>query len=60
MPPLPHAYQGRDAIGAFLPGREERRGTPVRLAPTLANDQPPTSVSFPQFDLPQALRNERP
>ena len=30
MPPLPHAYQGRDAIGAFLRGSEERRGAPLR------------------------------
>jgi RNA polymerase sigma-70 factor (ECF subfamily) len=40
MPPLPHAYQGRDAIGAFLRGAEERRGAPMRLAPTRANAQP--------------------
>ena len=29
MPPLPHAYQGRDAIGAFLRGAEVRRGAPM-------------------------------
>ena len=40
MPPLPHAYQGRDAIGAFLRGAEERRGAPMRLVPTRANTQP--------------------
>ena len=40
MPPLPHAYQGRDAIGAFLRGAEERRGAPMRLIPTRANSQP--------------------
>jgi RNA polymerase sigma-70 factor (ECF subfamily) len=40
MPPLPHAYQGRDAISAFLRGAEERRGTPLRLMPTRANGQP--------------------
>jgi RNA polymerase sigma-70 factor (TIGR02960 family) len=40
MPPLPHAYQGRDAIGAFLRGAEERRGAPLRLVPTRANTQP--------------------
>jgi RNA polymerase sigma-70 factor (ECF subfamily) len=40
MPPLPHAYQGRNAIGAFLRGAEERRGAPMRLVPTRANTQP--------------------
>ena len=40
MPPLPHAYQGRDAIGAFLRAGEERRGAPLRLRPTRANAQP--------------------
>jgi RNA polymerase sigma-70 factor (TIGR02960 family) len=40
MPPLPHAYQGRDAIGAFLRGAEERRGVPLRLVPARANTQP--------------------
>lgn len=40
MPPLPHAYQGRDAIGAFLRGSAERRGAPLRLVATRANTQP--------------------
>jgi RNA polymerase sigma-70 factor (TIGR02960 family) len=40
MPPLPHAYQGRDAIGAFLRGAEERRGAPMRLVATRANTHP--------------------
>ncbi len=40
MPPLPHAYQGRSAIGAFLRGAEERRGAPMRLVATGANGQP--------------------
>jgi RNA polymerase sigma-70 factor, ECF subfamily len=40
MPPLPHAYQGPDAIRAFLRGAEERRGAPMRLVPTRANTQP--------------------
>jgi RNA polymerase sigma factor (sigma-70 family) len=40
MPPLPHAYQGRDAISSFLRGAEERRGAPMRLALTRANGQP--------------------
>jgi hypothetical protein len=34
MPPLPHAYLGRDAIGAFLRGAEDRRGVSTRLVPT--------------------------
>jgi RNA polymerase sigma-70 factor (TIGR02960 family) len=40
MPPLPHAYQGRDAIGAFLRSSGERRGAPMRLVATRANTQP--------------------
>ena len=40
MPPLPHAYQGPDAIGAFLRDGEKRRGAPLRLRPTRANTQP--------------------
>jgi RNA polymerase sigma-70 factor (ECF subfamily) len=40
MPPLPHAYQGRGAIAAFLRGAEERRGATMRLVPTRANTQP--------------------
>jgi RNA polymerase sigma-70 factor (ECF subfamily) len=40
MPPLPHAYQGGAAIGAFLRGANERRGAPMRLVPTRANTQP--------------------
>lgn len=40
MPPLPHAYQGRSAISAFLRGAEERRGAPMRLVATRANAQP--------------------
>lgn len=40
MPPLPHMYQGTDAIGSFLRGAEERRGAPLRLVATRANGQP--------------------
>ena len=47
MPPLPHAYQGRDAIGAFLRGAEERRGAPLRLVPTRANAQPAFGCYLP-------------
>ena len=40
MPPLPHAYQGHEAISAFLRGSAERRGAPLRLVATRANGQP--------------------
>jgi RNA polymerase sigma-70 factor (ECF subfamily) len=40
MPPLPHAYQGHNAISAFLRGSAERRGAPMRLVATRANGQP--------------------
>jgi RNA polymerase sigma-70 factor (TIGR02960 family) len=40
MPPLPHAYQGREAIAAFLRGAEDRRGAPLRVVSTRANGQP--------------------
>jgi RNA polymerase sigma-70 factor (TIGR02960 family) len=40
MPPLPHAYQGREAIRAFLSGAEQRRGAPMRVVATRANSQP--------------------
>jgi RNA polymerase sigma-70 factor (TIGR02960 family) len=53
MPPLPHAYQGRTAIGAFLRGAEERRGAPMRLVPTRANKQPAFGcyLSMPETDV---------
>jgi RNA polymerase sigma-70 factor (TIGR02960 family) len=47
MPPLPHAYQGHNAIGAFLRGGEERRGTPLRVVPTRANTQPAFGCYLP-------------
>jgi len=50
MPPLPHAYQGRSAIGAFLRGAEERRGTPLRLVPIRANTQPAFGCYLPVPD----------
>jgi RNA polymerase sigma-70 factor (ECF subfamily) len=40
MPPLPHAYQGQEAITSFLRGSAERRGAPLRLVATRANGQP--------------------
>jgi RNA polymerase sigma-70 factor (ECF subfamily) len=48
MPPLPHMYQGRDAIGAFLRGAEERRGAPLRMIPTRANGQPAFACYLPE------------
>jgi RNA polymerase sigma-70 factor (TIGR02960 family) len=47
MPPLPHAYQGPAAIGAFLRGAEERRGAPLRLVPTRGNTQPAFGCYLP-------------
>jgi RNA polymerase sigma-70 factor (TIGR02960 family) len=47
MPPLPHAYQGRAVIGAFLRGAEDRRGVPLRLVPTRANTQPAFGCYLP-------------
>jgi RNA polymerase sigma-70 factor (TIGR02960 family) len=46
MPPEPHEYQGRAAIGAFLDDRAVRRGAPLRLVPTRANGQPAFACSF--------------
>src|SRR5882672_9494834 len=56
MPPLPHAYQGRNAIGAFLRGAEERRGALMRLVPTRANAQPAFGcyLSEPETDIARA------
>jgi RNA polymerase sigma-70 factor (TIGR02960 family) len=47
MPPLPQAYQGPNAISAFLRGAEERRGVPLRLVPTRANTQPAFGCYLP-------------
>jgi RNA polymerase sigma-70 factor (ECF subfamily) len=47
MPPLPHAYRGPTAIGAFLRDRETRRGVPLRLVPTRANSQPAFGCYLP-------------
>jgi RNA polymerase sigma-70 factor (ECF subfamily) len=56
MPPLPHAYQGANAIGAFLQGAEQRRGAPMRLVPTRANGQPAFAcyLSGPESDVARA------
>jgi Sigma-70, region 4/SnoaL-like domain len=57
MPPLPHAYQGRSAIGAFLRGAEDRRGAPMRLVATRANGQPAFGcyLSAPETDVARAF-----
>jgi hypothetical protein len=47
MPPEPHEYQGRGAIGAFLLDREVRRGARLRLVPTRANTQPAFGCYLP-------------
>jgi RNA polymerase sigma-70 factor, ECF subfamily len=56
MPPLPHAYQGHAAIGAFLRGSAERRGAPLRLIPTRANTQPAFGcyLQVPRTDVARA------
>jgi RNA polymerase sigma-70 factor (ECF subfamily) len=56
MPPLPHAYQGRNTISAFLRGAEERRGRPLRLVSTRANKQPAFGCYFqlPDTDIARA------
>jgi RNA polymerase sigma-70 factor, ECF subfamily len=46
MPPEPHEYQGRGAIGVFLRDREVRRGA-MRLVPTRANTQPAFGCYLP-------------
>jgi RNA polymerase sigma-70 factor (ECF subfamily) len=47
MPPLPHAYQGRTAISAFLDGAERGRGAPLRVVPIRANSQPAFGCYLP-------------
>jgi RNA polymerase sigma-70 factor (TIGR02960 family) len=47
MPPLPHAYRGRTAIGAFMRTAEVRRGVPLRLVLTRANGQPAFGCYLP-------------
>jgi RNA polymerase sigma-70 factor (TIGR02960 family) len=46
MPPQPFEYQGPAVIAAFLDERAERRGGPVRLIPTRANNQPAFGCYF--------------
>jgi RNA polymerase sigma-70 factor (TIGR02960 family) len=57
MPPLPHAYQGRSTIAAFLRDAEKRRGAPLRVLATHANGQPALGcyVSAPQTDVARAF-----
>src|SRR5258708_14734590 len=61
MPPLPHAYQGPETIGAFLRGAEERRGAPMRLVPTRPNGHPALGCYLAPTDgaAPRALRHSR-
>jgi RNA polymerase sigma-70 factor (ECF subfamily) len=56
MPPLPHAYQGRDTIGAFLRGAAQRRGAPLQLIATRANTQPAFGcyLPVPETDIARA------
>ena len=58
MPPEPHEYQGPDAIGVFLQGREVSRGR-LRVVATRANSQPAFAcyLSSPQSEIarPYAL-----
>ena len=54
MPPEPHEYFGRDAIGEFLRSRPLwREGVRVRLVPTRANGQPAFAyyLGDPQADV---------
>jgi len=46
MPPQPLEYQGANAIGVFLRGREVARGR-LRLMPTRANGQPALACYLP-------------
>jgi RNA polymerase sigma-70 factor (TIGR02960 family) len=47
MPPLPHLYQGRAAIAAFLRDRATVRGAPLRVVATRANTQPAFGCYLP-------------
>ena len=47
MPPLPYAYQGRDAIGAFLRGAEQRRGAPMPWCPPAPTDSRRSAATSP-------------
>ena len=59
MPPLPHAFQGQEAITAFLRGSAARRDAPLQLVATRANGQPAfgcyLSVSEADVARPYAL-----
>ncbi|HZD71296.1 MAG TPA: sigma-70 family RNA polymerase sigma factor [Actinomycetes bacterium] len=47
MPPLPHQYQGHDAIAAFLRERAAMRGAPLQVVATRANTQPAFACYLP-------------
>jgi RNA polymerase sigma-70 factor (TIGR02960 family) len=58
MPPEPHEYQGRAAIGDFLHSRPIWiAGRPVRMVPTRANGQPAFAyyVGDPQASISRAV-----
>lgn len=52
MPPLPHEYQGAEAIGEFLRDRDFARGVRFVLVPTRANGQPAFGCYVPTPDGP--------
>jgi RNA polymerase sigma-70 factor, ECF subfamily len=53
MPPLPHEYQGAEAIANFLRERTARRGgVPHTLVPTRANGQPAFGAYLPPSPAP--------
>jgi RNA polymerase sigma-70 factor (TIGR02960 family) len=58
MPPEPYEYQGPTAIAAFLRDRAARRGAPLRLVPTRANNQPAFGCYFraPHTDVGRPYR----
>jgi RNA polymerase sigma-70 factor (ECF subfamily) len=47
MPPQPLEYQGHAAIASFLEHRAELRGTPLKVVPTRANNQPAFGCYLP-------------
>jgi RNA polymerase sigma-70 factor (ECF subfamily) len=46
MPPAPHVYDGREAIGAFLRASAAHRGRRFELTPVRLNDQPAFELSY--------------
>jgi RNA polymerase sigma-70 factor (ECF subfamily) len=54
MPPQPVAFDGPDAIGAFLRHRAVLRGRALRVVPTRANTQPAFACYLPDAHAPIA------